>query len=147
MSILIDSGAWFAKLHERDQDHEAAQAIFAACMDGAHGQVFTTSDVVDETFTLALSRAGADSGGMIQDLAGFVGFTETRPTVASVLDVDRERQRAVWPLFERHYEEKGLSFTDCTSLVTMRERGIDKIASFDDGFDGLVERVDGSQGA
>lgn len=143
MSILIDSGVWFGKLHERDGRHEDAQALLAACMEGVHGAIYTTSDIVDETLTLTLARGGDAGWGMIQDLGGYFGFTETQPQLATVLEVDPSLQAQAWTLFERHYEERGLSFTDCTSLVTMRERDIETIASFDDGFDGLVERVDG----
>jgi predicted nucleic acid-binding protein len=77
---------------------------------------------------------------MVRDLAGYTGFTEDRPTIATVIDTDHRCQQEAWPVFERHYH-KGLSFTDCTSLVAIRRRGIDAIASFDDGFDGLVGRV------
>lgn len=143
MSLLLDTGVWFAKVHERDDHHEQAQALVAACMDGAHGSIYTTSDVVDETFTLVLSRAGAKGWGMIQDLGGLLGFTETQPTIAMVVDIDRSSRHAAWTLFESHYEDEGLSFTDCTSLVAIRRKGIDAIASFDDGFDGLVERIEG----
>lgn len=141
MSILLDTGVWFGKVHVRDEHHEEAQSLIAACMDDVHGAVYTTTDVVDEVFTLALSRGGAKAAGMIQDLAGFLGFTDHQPTIATVIGIDVADQRAAWPLFERHYEDRQLSYTDCTSLLTIRERGIDRIASFDDGFDGLVETV------
>lgn len=143
MSILIDSGAWFGKLHARDEHHEDAQAILTACLEGIHGPVYTTSDIVDETLTLTLARGGAAGWGMIQDLGGYFGFTKEQPQLATVLEIDRSIQIDAWTLFERHYDERGLSFTDCTSLAAMRDRGIDKIASFDERFDGLVERVDG----
>jgi predicted nucleic acid-binding protein len=78
---------------------------------------------------------------MVRDLAGYTGFTEDRPTIATVIDTGHRCQQKAWPVFERHYEDEGLSFTDCTSLVAIRRRGIDAIASFDDGFDGLVATV------
>ncbi|MDG7011219.1 MAG: type II toxin-antitoxin system VapC family toxin [Nitrososphaerota archaeon] len=34
--------------------------------------------------------------------------------------------------------KKPLSFTDCVSLVHMERRGIERIMSFDSGFDGLA---------
>jgi predicted nucleic acid-binding protein len=141
VSILIDTGVWFGKLHGRDEHHEDAQSIVAACLDGEHGSVFTTTDIVDEAFALVRHRARGNGRGMVRDLAGYTGFTEDRPTIATVIDTDRRCQQEAWPVFERHYEDKGLSFTDCTSLVAIRRRGIDAIASFDDGFDGLVATV------
>ncbi len=141
MSILLDTGVWFGALHERDKNHEAAQGILAACMDGAHGPVYTTSDVMDEAFTLVLARTGQSGWGMVQALGGLVGFTDARPTVATVLEVSRTAQEDAWSVFQEHYEGKGLSLTDCTTLVMMEWYGIDAIASFDEGFDGLVERI------
>lgn len=145
MSILVDTGVFCGFLNKGDENTEEAEAILAACMDGVHGAVLTTSDVVDETFTLLLARGSPLAHA--EQFRTLVGWGTDEPPLASVLEIDQTRRRRAWDAFERHYEEKGLSFTDCTSLVTMRERGIDKIASFDDGFDGLVERVDGSQGA
>lgn len=143
MSILLDTGVWFAKLHERDENHEQAQAILAACMDGEHGAVFTTTDVVDEAFALILHRVRGDGWGMARQLAAFTGFTDEAPTIATVIDVDRPYQEEAWRIYEERFEDEGLSLTDGTSIVAMRRHGIDAIASFDPGFDGLVERVAG----
>lgn len=112
-------------------------------MDGAHGPVYTTSDIVDEAFTLILSRAGSKGWGMVEVLGGFVGITGSRPTVATVLDAGLAVHEEAWPVFEEHFEDRGLSWTDCTSLVAMRRFEIEQIASFDAGFDGLVERIMG----
>lgn len=37
--------------------------------------------------------------------------------------------------------ERGLSFTDCTSIMLIKSRGIDNIMSFDGDFGGLVPRI------
>lgn len=143
MSLLVDTGVWFAYIHEDDEHHEDAQAIVAASVDGRHGRVVTTRDVAVETLTLLLARGLPRSAA--QEFAALVGLeTDTSlPQLAAVLDVGTAGSREAWRLFRRHYEDKGLSFTDCTSLATMRRRGIGKIATFDEGFEGLVERVAG----
>ena len=38
-----------------------------------------------------------------------------------------------WKLFQT-YEDKKLSFTDCTSFAIMEKKGIDKAFSFDEDF-------------
>lgn len=141
MSILLDTGVFCAFLNKDDDHTDEAEAIIAACMDGVHGAVLTTSDIVDESFTLLLARGSPASH--VQDLCDLIGWTSDEVPLASVLEVDHSTQYAAWPLFERHDEDKGLSFTDCTTLHTMHRRGIDALASFDEGFDGLVERVSG----
>lgn len=43
--------------------------------------------------------------------------------------------------FER-YDDQSLSFTDASTVALVETRDIDAVLSFDDDFDGLVERVD-----
>jgi predicted nucleic acid-binding protein len=43
-------------------------------------------------------------------------------------------------LFRRHFGRR-LSFTDCTTLAVAELNGVNFVASFDRGFDGLVSRV------
>jgi predicted nucleic acid-binding protein len=54
--------------------------------------------------------------------------------------VSEDAFNAAWELF-KSLKERFLSFTDCTSLAFMEKNGIERIASFDSGFDGLVERI------
>lgn len=141
MSLLVDTGVWSAYLHEDDEHHEHARAIVAACVEGRHGRVVATRDVVVETLTLLLARGLPRSAA--REFAALVGLEAdtSLPQLAAVLDVGTAGSREAWRLFRRHYEDKGLSFTDCTSLATVRRKGIDALASFDEGFDGLVERI------
>lgn len=141
MSVLIDTSVWFAKVHERDDSHDLAQSFFSACLEGEHGPVYTTTDVVDEALTLALARGKSEAYGMVRDLAGFFGLRSYPPSVASVLDVDHSVQEEAWGLLKRHCDGKALSFTDCTSLVLARDYRVDAIASLDDDFEGLFPRV------
>jgi hypothetical protein len=42
----------------------------------------------------------------------------------------------------RRYNDQELSFTDAVTVALCERRGIDAVLSFDDDFDGLVERVE-----
>lgn len=44
-------------------------------------------------------------------------------------------------VFDR-YEDQGLNFTDATTIALVRRHDIDAVSSFDDDFDGLIDRVD-----
>jgi hypothetical protein len=52
------------------------------------------------------------------------------------------------PIFRRaaaifeDYADRSLSFTDATTIATMRTRRLDRVMSFDKDFDGIVPRVD-----
>lgn len=56
------------------------------------------------------------------------------------LRVSEDIFQAAWGKF-RSLGNRPLSFTDCTSLALMEKNGIESIASFDPGFDGLVKRI------
>ncbi len=43
-------------------------------------------------------------------------------------------------LYRRHFD-RGLSFTDCTTIAVMDELGMRDLATFDGGFEGLVGSV------
>jgi len=45
-----------------------------------------------------------------------------------------------WITFSR-YVDKKLSFTDCSIIKLMKNKGIDHLASFDGGFDGIMSRM------
>jgi predicted nucleic acid-binding protein len=49
-------------------------------------------------------------------------------------------QKAI-DVFER-YDDQQLSFTDATTVALTSKNEIDPLLSFDDDFDGLVERLD-----
>lgn len=141
MSLLVDTGVWYAYVHEDDEHNEDAEAILAAAMEGRHGRILTTRDIVGETLTLLLARGAPKA--TVQEFAALVGLEEDppHPQLSTVLDVQAALSLDAWELFQRHYEDSGLSFTDCTTVVAMRRKGIERIASFDEGFDGIVERV------
>lgn len=43
-------------------------------------------------------------------------------------------------IFERD-DDHGLSFTDATTVAIVKADGIDRVLSFDDDFDGLIDRL------
>ncbi len=54
--------------------------------------------------------------------------------VVEMVGVGRELFEPAWELFKT-YEDKKLSFTDCTSFAIMMIRCIEKVFSFDDDFE------------
>ena len=58
----------------------------------------------------------------------------------NLLFVDKEVLSKGWEIFVK-FADKKLSFTDCTTIELMKTRDIEYLASFDGGFDGIVERI------
>jgi len=54
--------------------------------------------------------------------------------------IDQEILEKGWITFAR-YRDKKLSFTDCSIIELVKNKGIDHLASFYVGFDGIVSRI------
>lgn len=101
------------------------------------GPAYTTDYVFDEAVTVALVRTKRSD---VAVALGKLILGQDTPSFIEILNVDEETFSNAWTLFKR-YSERGLSFTDCASLAMMENRRIDRIASFDAGFDGITSRV------
>jgi len=132
MSIFIDTGIFSGAYNIRDRYHTRAKEILRKILEGHFGHAYTSDYIFDETLTLAfLKTKNYDATIRLGH-----GILESN---ISLLYVDDDDFIDAWNLFKRL--KKGLSFTDCTSLVLIRRYRISRIASFDTDFDGLVERV------
>lgn len=137
MSLFLDSSFFIALLNEKDSEHHRAVEVFDEVASGSMGSVYTSDYVFDEAVTFTLTRTGRP------DLALRMGrliLGEGTPPLAAVVMVDDTVFAESWRIFQR-LAAKGLSFTDCTSLALMKSFRVDRILSFDAGFDGLVSRI------
>ena len=139
MSVFIDTGVFFAH-HDRDAArHESATAALDTVLGGEFGQPYTSEYVFDETVTLTRTRTGR------YDAAVTVGRRilgrGKYPSVVELLYVTESIFDATIETFEQ-YDDHTLSFTDANTITLLEEHEIDAVLSFDDDFDGIVERLD-----
>lgn len=139
MSVLVDTGVFYAH-HDRDAArHDAAVAMMDELLDGSYGRVYATEYVYDETVTLTRSRTGSfDAAKTVGDRIRGAGRF---PDVVELLIADRPAFDRTVEAFER-YRDHDLSVTDA-NLIAHCERGdADAVVSFDDDFDGIVDRIE-----
>jgi predicted nucleic acid-binding protein len=139
MSVVIDSGVFYAHADTDATRHDDAVRVFDAIIDGEEGQPYTSDYLYDETVTLTLSRTGSferakQVGRRIRGVASY-------PDLVTLEHVDRPVFRDAVETFER-FDDQGLSFTDATTIALLEKRDIDAVLSFDDDFDGIVDRID-----
>jgi predicted nucleic acid-binding protein len=119
MSVFVDTGVFYADHDRGASRHEVADEAVDAIYRGELGQPFTSDYVYDETVTLTLKRSGrfevARSIG--ERIRGETDFVDT----FSLLHVTPSLFEAAVGIFER-YDDQNLSF--------------------DDDFDGIVDRVE-----
>ncbi|MGQ9719218.1 MAG: type II toxin-antitoxin system VapC family toxin [Nitrososphaerales archaeon] len=137
MSVFIDSGFFVAFHNKRDANHDTAKELMKSIANGDMGITYTSDYIFDEAVTVALTRTRR------LDIALNIGRMILGEIISPFIimhKVNEEAFRGAWSLFSK-YAERGLSFTDCTSIALMKMQGIEKMVSFDSGFDGLVPRI------
>ena len=139
MSVFIDTGVFFAQHDEAAARHETATTAMQAVLEGRFGKPYTSDYVVDEAITLTRKRTGnyEDARAIGQRILGRGNYP------------DRIELMTVTPdLFENTldtfamYSDHSLSFTDASTITVVERNDLDGVLSFDDDFDGLVERID-----
>ncbi|MFL6257319.1 MAG: type II toxin-antitoxin system VapC family toxin [Pyrinomonadaceae bacterium] len=120
--IFVDTGAWFAAVVPSDPDHSAASRWLA----GNAETLLTTDYVVDETLTLLRARGEGRRALMLGE--AFFGVR-----LAEVYRLTETDIASAWEVFRR-FDDKGWSFTDCTSKVVIERRNIRQAFAFDQHF-------------
>lgn len=139
MSVLVDTGVLYAE-HDRDASrHGVAVDALDAVYDGDLGQPYVSEYVYDEAVTLTLQRGGSHEPA--QRLGQRIRGAGQFPRAYELLHVSQATFETAVELFER-YDDQRLSFTDAVQVAQLRAEDIDQLLSFDDDFDGLVERRD-----
>lgn len=139
MSVFVDTGVFYAFQNERAQHHDAAANALSSVFAGRFGAPFTSDYVYDESVTLVRARTGSyDEAKTVGDR---IRGVDPYPDAITMLYVSEGLFQRTLETFER-YDDHSLSFTDASTIALVDHHDIDAALSFDDDFDGLVERLD-----
>ena len=124
-AVFVDTGGWMACADRSDPAHLPCTAARDATLEA--GRILITTDfVVDETLTLIRFRFGlAAANTWWQQIDGSARLRWER--------VENDRFERARNLFFQ-YRDKGLSFTDCTSVAIMRELKLTTVIATDRHF-------------
>lgn len=134
LAVFIDTGIFVAARNSRDANHARASELFEMALRGEFGTLYTSDYVIDEAVTTALARTGNFN------VALNVGHLAVDSPRIEKLYTGPSEFESSWGKFQR-LGKKPMSFTDCVSLTHMARRGVDKMMSFDSGFDGQTTRI------
>ena len=126
MRLFADTGAWCA-LYDRSDVHHARTSAFLQELKRKKAQLITSDYVLDESLTLLRFRAEH------KEAVEFSKWVLQSPLV-KLINVDEKSWQAAWEMFVR-YDDKGFSFTDCTSFAIMRQLGLLNAFAFDRNFE------------
>jgi uncharacterized protein len=129
--IFVDTSAWFAVFVSGDADHQEAKTW----LNQSNDKLITTDYIFDELLTLMKQRGAYNKALEIGEPFLFGEY-------ADLLLVSQEDIESAWNVFKR-FQDKGWSFTDCTSYVVMKKLEITRAFAFDEHFSqfGNVEVV------
>jgi predicted nucleic acid-binding protein len=137
MSVFVDTGVFYAH-HDTDASrHEVAvRALNRVVGSAEYGRVVTSDYVYDEAVTLTYRRTGrvADAIELGRRIRG-----EGYPEAIALLHSSPSLFDDAVDAFER-YADHHLSFTDAMTVAAMAHHDVDSVLSFDDDFDGIVDR-------
>ncbi len=137
MSVFVDTGLFYALQNRRAQHHDVAIEALSTMQHGRYGQPYTSEYVFDEAVTLVRSHRGYQEATVVADRILGAGQFPPAFELLAVSQQDFERALAA---FDR-YRDQPLSFTDATTVALMDAHDIDHLLTFDDDFDGVVDRL------
>ena len=127
--IFVDTSAFLALVNEKDTNHTEAVHFLEKIKSGRVKikKIITSDYIIDETLTRIRYSVGHQE-------AVEWGKDILASNVVERLEVGIEMFELAWELFQT-YDDKKLSFTDCTSFAIMKKNGIEKAFSFDEDFE------------
>jgi len=127
--IFVDTSAFLALVNEKDNNHAAAIQFLEEIKNGKIRikKIITSDYIIDETLTRIRYSVGYKE-------AVEWGTDILASKVIEKIEIGSEIFEYSWELFQT-YNDKKLSFTDCTSFASMKKKGIEKVFSFDSDFE------------
>lgn len=123
--LIIDTGAFYARLDERDVNHEQAVATFEAIRAGdpVYRPLYTSGYILAELVTLGLIRANR---GLIADAVEQIRSSSR----LAVLHPDEHTVERAIDKFQR-YQDQDISLVDHITGVLADQREVTHVFTFD----------------
>ena len=138
MSVFVDTGVFYAHHDTNANRHDTAVASLTHVLrEAEYGRVMTSDYVYDEVVTLTQRRTGSVADGVA---VGRRIRGEQYPDAIELLYASPTLFDTAVEAYET-YADQNLSFTDAMTVAMVDYHDIGAVLSFDDDFDGVVERL------
>lgn len=124
MKVFIDTSAFCALTIPHDKHNNAAKSHYKQ-LQKEKALVYTSDYVLDETYTLLKMRSSHETAVKF--------MTRLEAAAITTLSVTDDITESAKDLF-RKFEDKKLSYTDCTSFALINHFGITAVFAFDEHF-------------
>ncbi len=126
--IFIDTWAWLALADKRDTHHNKAKETYEKTKKGL---LVTSNFILDELITLLFRSVSYDKAVLFVDAM----FALAEKGKLQVVEVDKGIFFKAWELKKKYEDKPDISFTDFTSFIIMKEKGIKKVFTGDKHFE------------
>ena len=127
--VFVDTWGWLTLNDAGERKHQQVVDCYRTLIT-ANTKIYTTTFVLDETFTLFFKRLNASQAkGSMLKLSG--AFTSDR---FHLIQIDDQRFTQAQSLRLKYLDKPQISFTDLTSMVVMQEFAIEQILTEDAHF-------------
>ena len=135
MSILIDTGIFYAFYNKKDVHHLDSISIIVHAMEGTWGRIYTTNLIVSETATLLRYRISLNTA---------VNFLNAlKKSGIAILYMDQTTYDDVIETLKQ-YPNKQLSFVDAFSIKVLSNFRINYLATYDErSFKRIINNIIG----
>jgi uncharacterized protein len=124
LKVFIDTGAFCALTIPKDQHNLTAKSVYKQ-IQKEKAVIFTSDYVLDETYTLLKTRGS---------YATAIKFMEQMDKcLINILRVTEDIEESAKALFKK-FDDKRLSYTDCTSFALINQFNIEAVFAFDEHF-------------
>ncbi len=135
--ILIDTSFFVAFINAKDKNNNKAKIIMKELIDGVHGHRVTLDYVLDEAITITWVRTKNK-----QQVENIYELINGNNSIFDLRLIDMDLINDSWINYIKYFSpKKPISFTDSMLISYAKKYGISKIVSFDDEFDGILDRV------
>ena len=125
MRLFVDTSAWLA-LNDRNDQYYSRAVTKSTEIKKHRIELITSEYIIDESITLIRYRVSHQA-------AVIFGNSLLDSNIVRIEDVNAEDRLKAWEMFKK-FEDKELSFTDCTSFVLMKNLRLQKAFTFDEHF-------------
>lgn len=129
LSVFVDTWGWLAFGHRRDAHHLQIKEYLTSLLQTGV-PIHTTDYVLDELVSLLFRRENPAEA--IRFMDGIL--TEANRGGVHIEKVTAGRFQAAWRLRKQYQDKPSISFTDFTSVVVMKELGIQRVVTEDKHF-------------
>ncbi len=137
MTVIVDTGVFFAYYSLRDKHHLDSIALIVHLVEGKWGRAYITSHILDETLNILKYRLSPETSRAF--LEAFIDNEVVR-----VIYPDEKLELKALDLFRKNISRKGFSYTDALTVAVVRELKISYLLSYDArSFSGLVDNIVG----